>query len=553
MHDLTNGNKALLNIDNDEINVEQFGIKENNVAFDNQDKINSCFEYAYENKINNIIFPRGKIYYIRGYESDQPDSSLQLFNISGIKPKSNQVINFNNSTIRIIPNSRVIYAGISFHNVNNVKIKNAIVYGDLEEHTGTTGEWGYGIAFGKKSTNVYIENCVSKYCWGDGINIISTYGESNENIFIRDCICDNNRRQGMSVENVINLYCYNCKFINTGRIKSTAPSAGVDIEPLGDSDNPMYTKNCIFDNCLFDNNVGTGFSCMGYGCMDTTLKNCTIINNDGAGGAGANCYFLSTRGTFKLLNSYIERGLQSQLTIFNNGNSIIEGNHFLNCCFNIYEKESNSNISFKNNIFELINHNLSYNGFIEIVHNNQSTLASLFSNNKIYIYNNYFYCKDNDHRVRAHLIGSQKDNFSWDIEHNTFINGYGGIVLTKSSIIKDNHFINNTNECLTFRIPAVIENEFAIKDLTHTIKNNIFEHVNSISYSGIFFMSDNHFIFNIINNIAYSGYLNEDLRMDEHDPRTTYFINHSSQYYNTNNIDIGNIVIDNLHYNDSSI
>ena len=67
-----------------------------------------------------------------------------------------------------------------------------------------------------KAKNIQLENLTITKCWGDGINLNNSTGSAgsdNENVFINNCICDNNRRQGMSIESVKNMLVQNSKFI----------------------------------------------------------------------------------------------------------------------------------------------------------------------------------------------------------------------------------------------------------------------------------------------------------------------------------------------------
>lgn len=75
----------------------------------------------------------------------------------------------------------------------------------------------------------------------------------NTNVFVKDCSFVKNRRQGCSITKGSNLHFDNCKFLETGTIKSTSPSAGVDIEPNNEDD---ILENIVFDNCVFLNNEG---------------------------------------------------------------------------------------------------------------------------------------------------------------------------------------------------------------------------------------------------------------------------------------------------------
>jgi len=101
--------------------------------------------------------------------------------------------------------------------------------------------------------NVEVSGLTLKDSGGDGI-YIDNLGETNpcRNIRIRDVVCDNNYRQGMSVISAEGLEVQGCTFKNTW---GTPPSAGVDIEP----DSAWQTlKGIVFRNCKFEDNYGDG-------------------------------------------------------------------------------------------------------------------------------------------------------------------------------------------------------------------------------------------------------------------------------------------------------
>jgi len=101
--------------------------------------------------------------------------------------------------------------------------------------------------------NVNVFGLSLKESGGDGI-YLGTWGKQPcRNISIKDCICDDNYRQGISVISVEKLRIDNCIFKNTSGHR---PSAGIDMEP-----NYNYNKlsNIVVSNCISENNEGQGF------------------------------------------------------------------------------------------------------------------------------------------------------------------------------------------------------------------------------------------------------------------------------------------------------
>jgi len=102
-------------------------------------------------------------------------------------------------------------------------------------------------------SNVTIDGLTLRDGGGDGIFVGSgpkTHWCSN--IRLKDVVCDNNYRQGISVVSCDGLTAENCKFNNTW---GTPPSCGVDIEP----DLPTQrAAHLVFRNCQFNDNYADG-------------------------------------------------------------------------------------------------------------------------------------------------------------------------------------------------------------------------------------------------------------------------------------------------------
>ena len=102
--------------------------------------------------------------------------------------------------------------------------------------------------------NVTVAGLRMESSGGDGIYLGSKGGEHPycENITIRDVVCMDHHRQGISVISAVNLLIENCVFSGT---KGTAPQAGIDLEPNGPQER---LANCVIRRCQFDNNAGGG-------------------------------------------------------------------------------------------------------------------------------------------------------------------------------------------------------------------------------------------------------------------------------------------------------
>ena len=115
------------------------------------------------------------------------------------------------------------------------------------------GEWRHTLSL-SGSRNVVVEGLTLEESGGDGIYISSKTPETtSRDVVIRDCVCDRNHRQGMSVISARNLLVENCVFKNT---KGVAPEDGVDFEPNGPGE---HFVNCVLRNCVSENNACNGF------------------------------------------------------------------------------------------------------------------------------------------------------------------------------------------------------------------------------------------------------------------------------------------------------
>lgn len=115
-------------------------------------------------------------------------------------------------------------------------------------------EWRMGINL-RSCSNVTIENLTVADSGGDGIYLGSVGKEypNCENIVIRNVVCDNNYRQGISVICADGLLIENCRFKNTS---GTGPAAGLDFEPNHWWEN---LKNIKVRHCISSNNQGPGY------------------------------------------------------------------------------------------------------------------------------------------------------------------------------------------------------------------------------------------------------------------------------------------------------
>lgn len=258
---------------NDTINVKQFGAVGDGVT-DDTINIQKSIDFCEIFNLSKVIIPDGV--YMLTCDKDNYIGTY-LVGYGGINLPSNIILELSPGTVlKCIPNSSRQYNIIYIADRQNVKIvgNGARIIGDRNNHSGSSGEWGYGISV-LGSNNVCVDNLTCCDCWGDGINIqISpTSSKSCIDINITNTICDNNRRQGMSIEGVTDMYISNSKFLNTN---GTAPGCGVDIEPWS---NTGICNNIHFNDCFFGNNAAGGLLLMTQFVSNVFINNCTFDSN----------------------------------------------------------------------------------------------------------------------------------------------------------------------------------------------------------------------------------------------------------------------------------
>lgn len=269
----------------------------------------------------------------------------------GIRMKSNvHLVLSKGAVLKAIPTKANNYNIINFMGVANSSIKGGILHGERYEHLsgGVVGEWGYAVII-QGSTNIHVSDMITKEFYGDSIMVSPVYqGQPdidgvrqflhNSYIYITNVICDNNLRQGLSIEDGQFIYVDGCTFKN---IIGTSPQFGVDIEPWGQYPYDYVTGNIYFNKCTFLNNQGAGLQAGGQGAIDGIyLKDCYFENNNLAGefGAGQAGMYRPTEArtdTFVVDSCIFKKGKDSVnhqgVMIDNTSNCKIINNTFIDC------------------------------------------------------------------------------------------------------------------------------------------------------------------------------------------------------------------------------
>jgi len=113
-------------------------------------------------------------------------------------------------------------------------------------------EWRMVLAF-RGCRRMRVEGLRLESSGGDGIYIGTTRQVPYcADVVIRDVVCHDNHRQGISVIGAVNLLIENCVLSGT---EGTAPQAGIDFEPDGPRERLV---NCVMRNCIIEDNAGAG-------------------------------------------------------------------------------------------------------------------------------------------------------------------------------------------------------------------------------------------------------------------------------------------------------
>ena len=141
-------------------------------------------------------------------------------------------------------------------------------------------EWRHALVF-ESCANVLVEGLEIVGSGGDGIYLGGKYSTCS-NVVLRDVVCADNNRQGLSVISADGLLVENCTFRDT---RGTPPAAGIDFEP-----NFWWqcAKNVRLRDCAFVGNAGNGIEfALGWfdgrsEPVDVIIENCRCEGNGNA-------------------------------------------------------------------------------------------------------------------------------------------------------------------------------------------------------------------------------------------------------------------------------
>lgn len=269
----------------------------------------------------------------------EPEHSDHL-GTGGIFPKSNQTIVLSeNAVLKAIPNSYTHYYIFNIKEKENVHITGGKVQGEKNEHTGTDGEFGFGVYI-QGGKNITIANMEVCDFWGDAVLIgyDASSGVNPKNVIISNCVLHDCRRQGVSVVGGEKVVIRDCEIYN---IRGTNPQYGIDIEPdslVG------YAKDITIDSCyIHDNAVGsivipdTARTTSKNVIEGVNITNCKLVDVNCIGGDNiniSNCTigtaFVGSEKAIRFANSTFEHVyLNGGIGIFDNCDIMSKNKEYL--------------------------------------------------------------------------------------------------------------------------------------------------------------------------------------------------------------------------------
>lgn len=180
------------------------------------------------------------------------------------------------AVIKVQTNNQAAYMALEVTAADCV-IEGGTFFGDVDTHTGTTGEWGHLIVVQGGAHRLRIRAVTVTKAWGDGIAIQNNPSD----VSVVDVVADDNRRQGMSIIHATRPRVTGGVYKNTGLTKATAPTAGIDVEPNAAG----FVTDCVISGVTLSGNKGPGLqvATASGSSAEVTITGCRAVGSTGAG------------------------------------------------------------------------------------------------------------------------------------------------------------------------------------------------------------------------------------------------------------------------------
>jgi parallel beta-helix repeat protein len=223
------------------------------------------------------------------------------------------------------------YYMVVVSSVKNVNIIGGTLVGDRNNHNGTSGEWGMGLAV-FSGTNVVVQGVTARDFWGDGFYVSG----ANAGVTLCSVVADHNRRQGLSIIEGNGIVVRSSTFKNT---IGTAPEFGIDIEPNpGEAVNNLQIINCTLTG---NNGGGLGGGPPASAASTAFFSNSLIVKNAISGNNSQGIVISCCDGNTIANNvigtttgyGFILRGVATHMDVFGNTvtGSTRDGIYLENC------------------------------------------------------------------------------------------------------------------------------------------------------------------------------------------------------------------------------
>lgn len=191
-----------------------------------------------------VVVPAGR------YEIDL-DSSKRglLLNYPGTVLDLSQGV-----TLALRPQSVASYSIIEI-GAPDCSIISGTIIGDLDNHLGNDGQWGFGVKVGRRGDRAVLRDVHVSSCWGDGIYV----NGAPRDIEIRNCTSLGNRRNGLSIVDARRPLVHGGEFGGNLNSPNQAPASGIDVEP----DVGQRVTGAVIEGAIVRD-------CAGYGVVAST-------------------------------------------------------------------------------------------------------------------------------------------------------------------------------------------------------------------------------------------------------------------------------------------
>ena len=283
------------------VSVKDFGAVGDGVADD------TAAIQAALNASEFVLFPAG-VYLVNPIANTTPIPH-------GVQVPSKRMLLFSEgAVIKAMANSADSYAIMAGIDASDIIILGGVFEGDRATHTGTTGEWGFGLDL-RGCNNIKLIGTVFKDCWGDGlyVDISTSSGAESSDIVSVGCMFLNNRRNNVSIIGCLGARFADCAFKSAS---GTAPECGVDLEQGSN-----VVKDISFEGCFFEANNRAGL--MVNGASNVAISGCQFRGNNAAGVAGYGDLYIVSAGSSHVALSANTFDTSGHQAIYCNGPSYV--------------------------------------------------------------------------------------------------------------------------------------------------------------------------------------------------------------------------------------